>query len=169
MNGITILISRLVLKHGLICCIYVRSCVYTYVWFLNYLNQMQSTQNCENETGKLAEVYATEKASVAFREPVTVWIQSVSDAGLHAVNRSTQIILHTVTLRALSTSFFVYVWVNCEKTGCVTFFALLTVPFFRPALLNSKGLRLFPKAEKDETHAQTNTNTGRIIRRIACS
>ncbi len=62
--------------------------------------------------------------------------------------------------------------VNCEKTGCVTFIALLTEPFFRPALLNSKGLRLFSQAEKDETHThthtQTNTNTGRIIRRMAC-
>lgn len=104
---------------------------------------------------------------------------SDTHAGLHAVNRSAQTAhavpaadrsSYTVTLWGLSTTFFVYVCVNCEKTGCVTFIALLTVPFFRPALLNSKGLRLFPQAEKDVTHAhtQTNTNTGRIIRRMAC-
>lgn len=104
---------------------------------------------------------------------------SDAHAGLHAVNRSAQTAhtvpaadrsSYTVTLWGLSTTFFVYVCVNCEKTGCVTFIALLTVPFFRPALLNSKGLRLFPQAEKNMTHAhtQTNTNTGRIIRRMAC-
>lgn len=108
----TILISGLVLKHGLICCIYVRSCVYTYVWFINYLNQMQSTAS-ENEIVKLAEISASEKASVGFREPVTVWIQCVSDAGLHAVNRSTRT-AHTadhLTHSHLESSFYIFLCV----------------------------------------------------------
>lgn len=53
------------------------------VWFINCLNQMQSIQNWENEIGKLAEIYISEKASVAFGEPVTVWIQWVSDRQTH--------------------------------------------------------------------------------------